>query len=95
MAQSMVIVAVPALTGVTVNVADVLGGVEYSAIIGLTVTADPEIRIEARVVQSVSFELFDSWNVPAGPPTVRLSDVGVAKCAEATDALPQTSSNPK
>jgi hypothetical protein len=92
-AQSTRIVALPAFTGVTVKVAELFGGVEYSVIIGATVTADPEIRIETTVVQSVSFELFDRRNVPGVPPTVKLSVVGVATCAEATDALAHASAN--
>ncbi|MEZ5366196.1 MAG: hypothetical protein R2748_28635 [Bryobacterales bacterium] len=81
----------PTLTGVTVNVAEEFGGVEYSAIIGATVTADPEIRIDTRVVQSISFELFDSRNAPGAPPTVKLSNVGVAMCPKAPVALSHAS----
>lgn len=91
MLQSTRIVAVPAFTGVTVNVTEVTIGEEYSAIVGDTVTTDPETRIETSVVQGSSPVPFERRNVLGAPPTVKLSVVGVAKCAEATEALAHAS----
>lgn len=65
--QVTVMVAVPVFTGVTVNVADVSGGVVYCTTIGLTLTASPFTLIEMVVVQFVSLDEFASLNVASGP----------------------------